>query len=141
MDTSGVLYRSENAATLAKKAAENARDEIFRSSTMIELAAATSSLNEIKRLQRSGGWQDLPDKYSALRSSLIAIRAGSKALEEHHKVAIQDAIAQIRTIEGKIERAIEAKEPPSAAKLNTIISIQLDKLSLVLGELRSNKNG
>jgi hypothetical protein len=107
---------------------------------MIELAAATSALQEIKRLQRDGEWQDLLERYSTLRSALIAIRASSQVLIEQHQTVIQGAITQIRTIETKVERAIEAGDKPSAARLNAVVSDQLDKLSQVLGELRSKQN-
>lgn len=97
------VYRSKNAATQAQEAAERAGDEVLRSSTMVELAAATSALQEIKRLQRNGDWRDLLDRYSVLRSALIAIRASSQVLEEEHQTVIQGAITQIRTIEGKVD--------------------------------------
>ena len=135
------VYRSKNAAQQAKEAAEKARDDIFHASAMVELTAAMSAMQEIKRLQRDEAWSLLLDRYSTLRASLISIRAARPNLTEEHKTTIQGAIAQIRMIEDKVERALAADQKPSVAKLNAIIADQLDNLSEVLGALRITENG
>ena len=135
------VHRSRKAAQQAKEAAENARNEIFRSSAMIELSAAATAMQEIKRLQRNNEWLGLLDKYSALRATLISIRASRPGLDPHHQTTIQSAITQIRGIEEKVERTLSAREQPNAPKLNAIISHELDQISEVLGVLRSNQNG
>jgi hypothetical protein len=135
------VYRSKEAAKRAQKAAESAREEIFRSSAMIELSAVATGMQEIKRLQRSGEWAGLLDRYSALRASLISIRASRPNLDKGHQTVIQSAITQIRTIEERVERTLSTGAQPSAVKLNAIISQELDQISEVLGMLRSNYNG
>lgn len=62
-------------------------------------------------------------------------------MEDAHKSAIQNAIIQIRGIEESVERMLAKGQQPSAAKMNSIISDELDRLSEVLGTLRSNENG
>jgi len=131
------VHRSREAAKQAKEAAEAARDEIFRSSAMIELSAAAAAMQEIKRLQRDGKWPELLDKYSALRTSLISIRASRPNLEERHKTVMQSAITQVKSIEEKVEQALSKQQQPNAAKLNSIMSDHLDQISEVLGVLRS----
>lgn len=135
------IYRSKNAAQQARDAADRAREDIFRSSAMLELAAALAAMQEIQRLQREGAWRVLLEKYSALRTNLISIRAGRPNLNEQHKSTIQGAIAQLRTIEDKVQRALVSDQTPKIDKLNSIVADQLDKLSEVLGALRSRDDG
>jgi hypothetical protein len=108
---------------------------------MLELAAALSAMQEIKRLQRDGAWPVLLDKYSSLRATLISIRAGRPNLNEQHKTTIQDAIVQLRTIENKVQRELVKGQNPNVAKLNAVVADQLDKLSETLGALRSRGDG
>jgi hypothetical protein len=135
------VYKSRAAAEAAAEAAEKAREDILRSNALIELAEVMSSLQEIKRLQREEAWPHLLDRYSILRTALIAIRASRPNLSDQHKTTIQSAIGQLRTLEEKIERAMGAGQKPNVAKLNAIVSDQLDGLSELLGALRSNGNG
>jgi len=94
------VYKSKAAAEAAAEAAQRARDDVLRSNAMIELAVVMSSLQEIKRLQREEAWSHLLDRYSTLRTALIAIRASRPNLTAQHKTTIQDAIAQLRTLAG-----------------------------------------
>ncbi len=108
---------------------------------MLEIAAALSAMQEIKRLQSEEAWPVLSDKYTALRAALISIRAGRPSLDQQHKSTIQGAIAQIRTIDRKVQRALAVNQKPDVAKLNDIVADQLDKLSEMLGALRSGEHG
>lgn len=135
------VYRSKNAADRARESAENARHDIFRASAMIDLAAAMSVLQEVKRLHRQQDWTALLDRYSALRATLITIRASRQDLKESHAIVIQGAIAQLRTIEDKVERAVATGQTLNPAKLNIVVSNELDRLSEVLGSMRIADNG
>ena len=135
------VRRSKQAAQAARAAADRASKEIFRASAMVELGAATASLEEIKRLQRDGSWPGLLDRYSTLRATLISIRASRADLGDEHRTEIQNAITYLRQIENSVERALAKGQQPSAVKLNAVISDQLDRLSEVLGSLRNYENG
>jgi hypothetical protein len=135
------VYRSKSAAEQARESADKARRDIFRAIAMIDLTRATAAINDIKRLHREANWLALLERYSALRTTLITIRASRPDLAEQHKTTIQGIIAQIRTLETKVEGALPDGQNLNAAKLNKVISVQLDKLSQILGELRSDQNG
>src|SRR5262249_43929257 len=135
------VSRSRTAAQRAADAAENARNEIFRSNTMIELAAAKTTMEEIKRLHRAGAWRILPDRYAALRNALTSIRIAKPDLGLEQKAAIQGAIEQFRTIENKVERALALdQDPANVHKLNEIVSLQIDNITEILGNLRNGQD-
>jgi transcription termination factor Rho len=136
------VSRSKKAAQQAKEAAESARNDIFRSDTMIELAAAMTTMEEIKRLQREGAWRILPDRYAFVRTALTSIRTGKPDLPDKHKAVLQGAVEQFRMIEGKIERALAASQSPAnVPRLNEIVSDQIEHITELLGTMRSGQNG
>lgn len=131
------VYRSKRAAEAAAESAKNVREEISRLDTMLDFSAAITIMEEIKRLHRTGAWQLLPDRYSTLRQKLILIRGVNTNLAEVHLAALQNAIQQFSDMERRIERALQSEtNPPKVAKLNEIVSIQIDKLSEVLTAIR-----
>lgn len=109
---------------------------------MIELAAATAVMEEIKRLHREGAWRILPDRYAALRKALVSIRMGKPDLPVDHQSVLQGAIQQFREIEKKVERALADNQPPhNVAKFNEIVSLQIDSITEILGSMRSGRDG
>jgi phage shock protein A len=136
------VLQSKKAAEEAKQAAESARSEIHRTDAIIVLAEAATAMEEIKRLQRQNAWAILPDRYSALRNALTAIRASQTQLTVDQKSSLQGAIEQFRSIENKIDRAL-ADEQISAnmPALNKIVSQQIEKVTEILTCLRVQKHG
>jgi transcription termination factor Rho len=136
------VSRSKKAAEQAKQAAESARNDIFRSDTMIDLAAAMTTMEEIKQLQREGAWRILPDRYAFVRNALTSIRTGKPDLPDEHKAVLQGAVEQFRMIEGRIERALATNQDPvNVPKLNEIVSLQIEHITEVLGTMRSGQHG
>lgn len=135
------VSRSKKAAQQAKEAVERARNAIFRSDTMVQLAAARQTMEEIKRLHREAAWRVLPDRYAALRDSLSSIRIATPNLPDKDKAVIQGAIEQFRTLEKKVERALAANQnPPNVPRLNEVVSLQIDSITEVLGIMRTGQN-
>ena len=131
------VKRSKTAAQRAEEAATQTRDAIIRAETIIDFSAALTIMDEIKRLHRAGAWNYLPDRYSTLRKMLISIRTANITLSVQHQTALQGAIQHFSNIERRIERAlISNSAKPDAAKLNAIVSTQIDKLSEVLTAIR-----
>jgi hypothetical protein len=65
------VHVSSRASLRAEQAAVETRRAIRLFDTIAEVAGAVSALEEIKRLHRDGAWPVLPDRYSALKKSLI----------------------------------------------------------------------
>ncbi len=137
------VRRSRSAAEQAREAADSARDELLRGNAMFSLATAINTMEEIKRLQREAAWRALPDRYSALRSALISIRAGTPQMSPEDRGTLQGAIEQFRAIEKKIEKTLSPNGQTTldVPKLNDIVSLQIEKISELLGTLRVSNNG
>ena len=133
------VIRARKAAMMAEEAALKVRNAIQSFDTVEKFSAAITIMEEMKRLHRIAAWELLPDRYSTLRGLLISIRGASPGLSQEHQAVLLGAIQHSSAIERKIERAIMQKsKPPDAARLNEIVSIQIDKLHEVLASLRQN---
>jgi hypothetical protein len=131
------VSRSKRAAEDAEKAVQRMREAITQTNTISEFSAAVVIMDEIKRLHRAAAWTVLPDRYSALKRSLITIRSANPSLSDNHKTVLQGAILHFTALEQKVEAVIASKSPPpNVAKLNKIVSSQIELLSEVLTELR-----
>lgn len=136
------VLQSKKAAVEAKQAAENARSEIHRTDAIIVLAEAATAMEEIKRLQRQKAWAILPDRYSALRNALTAIRTSQTQLTEQQKSSLLGAIEQFRSIENRIDRSlVDDQINANMPALNKIVSQQIDKITEILTCLRMQKHG
>lgn len=131
------VVRSKKAAERAEDAALQVRQDIAHFETVVDFAAALSSIDEIKRLNREGAWRVLPDRYAALRKALISIRKANPGLSSQHQTHLQSAIQHCSLMEGQVERALEAQSaPPRFTKLNEILSQQADHLNEILVEIK-----
>jgi hypothetical protein len=94
-------------------------------------------MNEIKRLHRAEAWVVLLDRYAALRGMLISIRSMNPDLQAEYRTAIQNALQQFSDIEKTVERSLASnKQPTNRARLNEIVSIQVDRLVEILEEIK-----
>jgi len=131
------VRRSRDAANQAEAAAQEARDSILTFDTIQELSAATTTMDEIKRLHRAGYWTVLPDRYTSVRRLLGSILAGNPGLSDEGKSVLVGAIKQLGDIERLVERGLATdSNPGEVPKLNEIISKQADKLNSLLVALR-----
>jgi hypothetical protein len=138
--TIGAVIKSKNAALAAKDAAQAAKESIRLFDAIQDFSTAIAILEEIKRAQRGAGISEtLPDRYAAIRKQLIMLKSSSVTLTDDHLAVIQNAIANLSTMENLIERALETKGPFPIAKYNTLISADIDKLVEVFMYLRSNQ--
>jgi hypothetical protein len=132
------VRRSKNAAQRAEEAAREVKTEIVRADTIMELSAAITIMEEIKRLHRSNAWTILPDRYSSVKRLLISIRASSPNIQDEQKQSLLAAIQHFSTMEKKVERflADPVQSAPNAAKLNEIVSSQLDRVNDTLAAIK-----
>ena len=97
-------------------------------------------MEEIRRLHRAHEWKVVPDRYSVLRKHLISIRITNPGLTDDHRTLIQGAILALVSIEAQVEKcAGDGKGEPDAARLNQIMSKQVDGLHEVLTTLRQQQ--
>jgi hypothetical protein len=135
------VVRSREAAEKALIAAESARSDIRNFETVVDFAGAIALLEEIKRSHRQNEWALLPDRYAALRKTLIGIRKSRPDLSDQHATVVQGAIATLAQIERAVEKALPDVPPNSHVKFNSLLSTNIDDLTGVLTELKFAETG
>ena len=133
------VAKSKSAAESAEEAAKKTRESVRSLDAILDFSATISALEEIKRLQRQSAWAVLPERYAAARKLLILFRESGFALSVAEKAGIQDAIVNFKDLETKIERLQDTPERLNSARLNPIISEQIDNLVVVLSKLKNSK--
>lgn len=124
------IWRSKTAAERAEEAASNARKAITQFDRVAAISAAITSMEEVKRLHRVMAWNILPDRYAEVRKALISVRSSNPPLPPECLAAIQGAIQHFTEIENEVEKALAlGRRDPSQAKLNEIVSRQIDKFA------------
>ncbi len=127
------VWRSRAAAEAARRAAESTQASIAQYDAIADLSAAAAIMDEIKRLQRYGVWGVLPDRYGDLRRKLVALKSSGAQLTDAQRQVFQGAIETFADLERRVERAASASAaPPNPAKLNDIVSGQIDEVHAVL---------
>jgi hypothetical protein len=138
------VFRSKRAALLAQEAAQSARDSIRLFDAITNFSTAISILEEIRRTHRQNdpaGFAALPDRYASIRKHLILLRASPMALDDDQHAAIQNALVNLADIEKRVERALASKNPINPARINGIISGDIDNLLTVLTKLKVDQGG
>lgn len=137
-----IAIRSRRAAEAARAAAYDARARVARTDAITEFAGAIATIDEIKRLHREKAWAVLPDRYSALKKSLILVRTADPGLRDEHKARLQGAIQHLSNIERQVESALASDGgSPNVPKMNRILSGQVEVLTEVLAEIRNDMQG
>jgi len=114
------------------------RQDIKRTDTFTDFTSALSSMEEIKTLHRKQAWEILPERYSALRKTLINIKQSNPDMTDSNKQTMQNTIAILRNLEKQVESTnIHKTTPPDVTKLNRMISNQIDRLQPILIEIRN----
>jgi hypothetical protein len=136
------VRKSKKAAIAAQEAAQATRDSIRLFDVIVDFSTAIAVLEEIKRAHRETGVSEtLPERYSAIRKQLIILKGSSINLSDSHLSVIQNAIANLSTMEDHIERTLATKSPFPIAKYNALISRDIDKLVDVFTYLKANQEG
>jgi hypothetical protein len=127
------VWRSKAAAEQAQRAAESTRTSLAHYDAIADLSSAAAIMDEIKRLQRHGAWTVLPDRYGDLRRKLVALKGSPAQLSHEQRLVLQGTIETFADLERKVERSISTgSSPPNPAKLNDIVSAELDEVHAVL---------
>jgi len=132
------VLRSKKAAEHAYETAKKVREDIMWTDTVSELESTIHIMAEIKTLHRKGIWELLPDRYMALRKSLVLIRTANPNITHPNKTSLQNAAQHFANIERQVEIFLtNGAQPLDVAKLNTIVSKQIDIIQEILGEIRN----
>ena len=132
------LHRTKAVAEAAKNAADQMQEKLRNLDTVMDFSSVITMMEDIKRHHRGDNWFILPDRYSALRIKLAAIKATHTNLTDNQQTVLQSAIQQFKDMEGTVERALAKKSTPNNfPKLNEIVSTEIDKLSEVLTEIKN----
>ena len=131
------ILRSKSAAERAQKAAEETHGAIRKYETVSEISAAVTKMDEIKRLQRAGNIEHLPDRYADLRKILITVRSLAPELTDGQQTIIQEALTTLTSVEAHIDKCNAKGLPLNIAKINKLISQDEDALQAVLVDLRN----
>lgn len=131
------VRRSKQAAEKAKEAAEAAKNSIELFETVVDVARVIEILEEIKTLHRLRQWVLVPSKYATMRRMLISLRATSAPLSEEDLTTIQSALVNLRTMEEKVDRALQTEGALDGARFNRVVSNDIDGLSATLAALKA----
>jgi hypothetical protein len=132
------LHRTKAVAEAAKNAANQTQEKLRNFDTVMDFSSVITMMEDIKRHHRGNNWYILPDRYSALRIKLVAIKTTYTNLTDNQQTVLQSAIQQFKSMEGTVERALARKSAPANfPKLNEIVSNEIDKLNEVLTEIRN----
>ena len=131
------VYVSRRAAERAEMASVETRQALRLFDTVQELASAVAALEEVRRLQRGRVWATLPERYSALRKSLITIRRSHAELTDDQQTKLQQAITFLADMEKKVEKSIDDEQPiEKVARYNELTSGHITELHELLLNIR-----
>jgi hypothetical protein len=131
------VRKTKNAADSAAAAAEAARRSMKLYDALVEFSAVIATLEEIKRLHRQSAWALLPERYSASRKRLIALRESVPTLTDAQMRAVQTAISSFSEMEQRIEKYQSQPDKLNTARLNAAVSEVIDNLLAVLSQLKA----
>lgn len=131
------VWRSQTAAEQARNAANAVKASIAHYDTIADLSSAVGIMDEIKRLHRQKAWGILPDRYGELRRRLIALKSYETILTGPQRQIIQETIEKLADLDRRVERCLsQSSAPPNPAKLNEIVTTQLDLVHAVLAAVQ-----
>ena len=119
-------FYAMRAAEAAKKAAEEAKKQVFLLDVVAESMEALAKVGEIKRLQNDKEWRYLPEKYTELIKKLVVVRKYMESsLTDAQKTVLRSAFSDFKTLQKKIEKKIEKEDfPITVSDINSILSKQ-----------------
>ena len=131
------LKRTRGAAAAAKTAAEDARKTIEQYDAAVDLAAAVTSLDDVKRLYRFDAIEVLPDRYSIVRQRIVTVRERAQNLTLEHRNSLQTVVQQIAQLGREVEVALAGSRTSlDRVKHSDVVGRLIDRLAVVAAALR-----
>jgi hypothetical protein len=78
----------------------------------------------------------LLERYAALRKVLIGVRKLSPSVDEGMAIKIQSAVTTLSTMEDLVEKSKSESSSPNFARLNRLLSRDIDDLYSVLVDMQ-----
>jgi hypothetical protein len=130
--------QAKTAATAATEAVSHVRFRVEQTNTVSDLKSIINGLKELKNLQRSDIRSDLPNRYNDVRLMTLALDTATQVLTDEHRETLLSVTAQFSILEDQAERHIAGYlQRLNRAKMNKIVSEQMDKLTKILAEVES----
>ena len=134
-----IATQSRSAASLAERAANEARESIGHVDAVIELAAATTSIRGVMESFREQHWNSVPLRIEQARMRLVAVQSRGR-LSKLQEVTIASVITQLVDVEDQIDKYLIKrkldKPPHRHVAMLTILRNQNEALQLLLEQLR-----
>ena len=129
-------FKAKTAAEQAREASRQTTERLATLDTLADLSAAIATMEEIKRLHRTGAWDIVLDRHSAVVRHLGRARATSPNLNNSQRADLDRSIAQFRMMEGTIESTVEVGGEIEIARLNSVVSKEIDATERILSAIR-----
>ena len=114
---------AEDAASAAHKASIETRDTIHSVLVISDLERVIGYVQQIKGFHREEKWDICLNMYQLLRASLADIRARLPDPAAKHRIALREAIDQMRAIENNVDTAVRIGANPVAfEKFNSVLN-------------------
>lgn len=133
------LWRSRKIAFQALDIANKVREDLRKVDVVDALSRIMMSMEEIKRLHRRRDTEGLPERYSAIRRTIIGVRSSGVFFTEDDQTFFQGLITHLAAFERKVEISLNKNTEKSLdfIKMNKIISESNDRIHDVLMTIKS----
>ena len=136
------VMKSKEAAKRAESAANETLGRVRYVDTLQNLTKAISTVEEIQKLNRTKDWNFLLDRHQEFRRVLTEIRGSTPSLTDDQKGIIQSGVTHSRSMSNKIEIALDkGNQPTGVPQMNKVLSEQLEGLTNILAEMRTETDG
>ena len=132
-------FKAKSAAEAAESASKATTAKILKADLHGDLATVLQLIDELKRLQRTKAIELLAERYSSLRSRVVAIRESTLMSSEEDLSAIQDVVVRLTALEKMIvqDPAI-LDNPRQLARNNDSLSTCTDAILALRERVRIN---
>jgi hypothetical protein len=134
------VLKARSAAESAEDAAKKARQALLHFDSIANCSTAVNLMEEIKRLNRANSWDPCLDRLATVQRTLSALKASETSFKEDDLTVIQSAIGQVAEVEAKIEKTRMLGRAPDIARLNEVISKQIEKVHGIQMKLKQHTN-
>lgn len=137
------IRKTRNASEQAQEMVVQLRAQLQAFDLVSEFSTSLAALEEIKRFHRQYEmWSLLPDRYTAVKKSLNAIRTSTKQLDISDINEIEETINLLQTFEAKVDGFLLKKTTqPDGMKMNVALSKKLDKFHTIVARIKNNIGG
>jgi len=131
------VSQAKREATVAREAAEAARNAVYRRIASGGLQELVRTLKELRDLRDNDSWPEFDQRYSRARELLIEISGRHPDLDDATRMLFQRYLSTIRLLHE--DAAVLVGEERSASGLNSSIADLIDNLKEIEVSLETQK--